>query len=786
MPLTSFKKKCADSPRLRHLPRVAGATGALSGLLIIVSWHAHWRPVLQWLPNSAPMHYNVALCFILSGAGLFLLTTSRAKIAPWLGGAGVILPLLTLLEYVTGRDFGIDQFFFKSYFEVDRIYPGRMSVLAAVCFIFIGTGIALTGAKKRWSYRLTGAGLLAFIVTLIASVALFGYAFSVETATGWGAYARMTVNSSLTFLLLSSGLLVWAWQTARQENFNFLRWLPAIGSITLMAMIGVISAASLATLKNALFWRGNTYETLTVATSFIGSLADTQRGMRGYLLTASPAALELYRSATNSAPRQLAQLVKLAHDNPAQEQHLTVLTTDLDAVIAYSRQLIGMNDNQGLRAAIQLEKTGRGLSVMNSARADLTTFTQGEEQLLVERDGTVTEDFRNTARMLVFGSLLAGGLLVLANLIARREVKRRSRAEEFQRALNAQLGKTTALQNAILSSANYAIISTTVEGLVTTFNSTAERWLGYSAGEIIGKETPTLWHDANEVVARAKTLSDELGVTIKQGFGVLVAKSKLVLIDENEWTLIRKDGSRFPVSLSVTALMDDDREITGYLGVVADITERKRAEERLRESEERLRLIVEGVKDYAIVMLDPEGQVTSWNHGAERIQGYKAKEIIGQHFAKFFPAEALAACKPERELAEALAKGQIEDEGLRVRKDGSLLFANVIVTAIFDAQGRHRGFAKVTRDITERKAHEAEREKLIAELQAAVTEVKTLSGMIPICSWCKSVRTDEGYWESVEHYFHQHADAIFTHGMCPSCATKFKTDILMPDARVPG
>jgi PAS domain S-box-containing protein len=781
MALTSFTNKCADSARLRHFPRVAGVTGALFGLLIIVSWRAHWRFVLQWLPDSAPMHYNVALCFILSGAGLFLLTTSHPKIAPWLGGAAVILPLMTLLEYVTGRDLGIDQYFFQSYFEVDRIYPGRMSALTAVCFIFIGTGMALTGAKKRRTYWLAGAGLLAYIVTLIASVALCGYIFSVETASGWGAYARMTVNSSLIFLSLGSGLLIWAWQTARQENYNFLHWLPATGSITLMAMIGVISAASLSTLKSALLWRGHTYETLTVATSFIGSLTDAQRGMRGYLLTASPEALELYRGATNSAPRQLAELVKLARNNPAQEQRLKILAGDLDAVIAYSRQLIDINDSQGLAAAIQLEKKGRGISVMNSSRADLTTFTQEEERLLVERDSTVTEDFRNTGRMFVFGSILAGGMLVLANLIARREAKRRSRAEEFQRALNAQLAKTTALQNAILSSANYAIISTAVEGVVTTFNSTAERWLGYSAGEIIGKETPMLWHDANEIAARAKKLSGELGILIKPGFRVFVAKSRLVQRDENEWTLIRKDGSRFPVLLSVTALIDDTREITGYLGVVADITERKRSEERLRENEERLRLIVEGVKDYAIVMLNPEGQVTSWNHGAEQIQGYKAKEIIGQHFSKFYPEEALAACKPEWELAEALAKGQIEDEGLRVRKDGSLFFANVIITALFDAQGRHRGFAIVTRDITERKTHEGEREKLIVELRTAVTRVKALSGMIPICSWCKNVRTDEGYWESVEQYVHQHSDATFSHGMCPSCATKFKTDALMAD-----
>src|ERR1700722_2025694 len=135
MPEQSFIKKLADASLFRQLPRYAGAAVALFGLLIIASWHAHWRPILQMLPNTAPMQYNTALCFIVSGAGLFLLTTRRADYAPWLGGAVAAFTLLTLLEYLTGRNFFIDQIFFKPYLQADTIYPGRMSPLAAVCFI---------------------------------------------------------------------------------------------------------------------------------------------------------------------------------------------------------------------------------------------------------------------------------------------------------------------------------------------------------------------------------------------------------------------------------------------------------------------------------------------------------------------------------------------------------------------------------------------------------------------------------------------------------------------------
>jgi PAS domain S-box-containing protein len=271
----------------------------------------------------------------------------------------------------------------------------------------------------------------------------------------------------------------------------------------------------------------------------------------------------------------------------------------------------------------------------------------------------------------------------------------------------AALEEAAALQNAIFNSENFSSIATDAKGVIQVFNVGAERMLGYTAAEVLNKITPAEISDPSEVIARAGALSRELGTEITPGFDALAFKASRGIEDIYELTYIRKDGTRFPAIVSVTALRDIQSRIIGYLLIGTDNSARKHVEEKLRWTEESFRLMVESVSDYAIVMLDPDGLVVSWNTGAQRIKGFKADEILGRHFAVFYPQEDVAKGKPDQDLNAAATNGRHEDEGWRLRKDGSMFWANIVFTAIRDQAGSLRGFAKLTRDLTERNKYEA-------------------------------------------------------------------------------
>ena len=236
--------------------------------------------------------------------------------------------------------------------------------------------------------------------------------------------------------------------------------------------------------------------------------------------------------------------------------------------------------------------------------------------------------------------------------------------------------------------ADYAIFALDATGHVTSWNIGAERIKGYKREEILGQ------HFSRFYTAEANARNWP-GMELE-------AAARIGRFEDEGWR-VRKDGSEFWANVIITALHDAQGKLIGFGKVTRDMTEQRRTAEALRQSEETFRLLVQSVKDYAIFMLDVSGRVMSWNAGASYIKGYRRDEIIGKHFSVFYPPDDVASNKPGRELITAREMGRVEDEGWRVRKDGSLFWANVTITAIYDDTRELRGFAKVTRDMSERK-----------------------------------------------------------------------------------
>ena len=248
---------------------------------------------------------------------------------------------------------------------------------------------------------------------------------------------------------------------------------------------------------------------------------------------------------------------------------------------------------------------------------------------------------------------------------------------------------------------DYAIFMLDLDGLIVTWNAGAQHINRYSAEEIVGQDFSKLYTDEDKAVGKPEHQLKE-------------ARTKGRVEDEG-WRL-RKDGSRFWALAVITAIRDPKGKVIGFAEVIHDLTERKKAEEKLRLAQEQFRILVEGVDEYAICLLDPEGNVATWNSGAKRIEQYSGGEIIGKNFACFYTSLDVAAGKPQQNLEEARRLGHYRDQGLRVRKDGSTFSAEVDVTALYNESGQIRGFSKVTRDISDViRARSAEAARAAAE-----------------------------------------------------------------------
>lgn len=296
----------------------------------------------------------------------------------------------------------------------------------------------------------------------------------------------------------------------------------------------------------------------------------------------------------------------------------------------------------------------------------------------------------------------------------------------------------------LLQGIHEAIIVLDREGYIIYVNHAVTTITKFTSAEVINKHL-TIFYPSNEDVIKAEY---ELNLSLKKGNFI------------SEGWRYKKDGERYWGEMLLSPLYDESKNLSGYSCIIRDVTEKKKLEIELRENEERFRFMVEGVRDYAIFMLDTTGHILSWNEGAKRIKGWSANEIIGKHFSTFYTSEDLEDKKPERELRIAIATGKYEEEGWRVKKNGSVFWANVVITALFNEQNKHIGFSKVTRDLTDRKENEEvlrQSEERYRSLVEQVTDygIFMLDEKGKIISWNEGAKKIKGYeaGEIIGKYF---------------------------------
>jgi PAS domain S-box-containing protein len=254
-----------------------------------------------------------------------------------------------------------------------------------------------------------------------------------------------------------------------------------------------------------------------------------------------------------------------------------------------------------------------------------------------------------------------------------------------------------------LASIGDAVIATDTAGKVIFVNAAAEALTGWTADDAAGEPVERVFRILQQGTQNAVTSP-----------AASALREERVIGPGEDSVLVARDGSRRAVEESAAPIRDAAGAVLGAVLVFRDVTERRASEQALRNSEERFRLLVDGTRDHAIFVLDAQGHIASWNAGAERIKGWSASEIIGQHFSVFYPPDAVASGWPQEELRRATAEGRFEDEGWRVRKDGTRFWANVVITALRWPDGSLRGFSKITRDLTQRR--QLERARVEAEL----------------------------------------------------------------------
>lgn len=670
----------------------------LSSLLVLGGWLWDVATLKAVLPGWVTMKPLTATGCFLAGAALCLLSPQplgliRRRLGQLSALMVIAIGALTLSEYLTGADYRIDLPLFRaSVIAEGGVHPGRPAPSTSFCLLLVGIALEFVSLDKDkpvlW---------LALTVQLTAILALLGYAYGVMALYQIQPFTSIALHTAILLLLLSLGLLSarpaicadWLRQNLA-GSLMVRKLLPA--AIVLPLSVGwlqlqgqhagyfdasfgsaLFATFHIVVFSGLIFWTANLLNRADVAREAMLSMlqadiserkhAEKERDRFAALANASVEFIGMCNRHFESYYINPAGMRMIGLDNLA------------EACATRVQDFFFPEDQPFITDAFfpKVIQEGSG-----EVEIRFRHFKTGEAIWMLYNVFNLHDDDGN----------IIGCATVSRNITDRKRLEARFRA-------------------AIESTPN-AMVMSDQQGRIVLVNSRTEEYFGYSRQDMLGQTVEFLMPERFRANHQP------------QRHAYAHAPESRPMGSGRELYGLRKDGTEFPIEIGLNPVNIDEGPFV--LAAIVDITERKRTEAAYRESEERLRLLVEGVQDYAIFMLDTEGRVASWNVGAKRISGYETSEIIGRHFTCFYSPEDIADGKPNHEIASASADGRYQEEGVRVRKDGSRYWANVVLTALRDTQGNLRGFAKVTRDITEKKRAEEKILQINSELERRVAK----------------------------------------------------------------
>jgi PAS domain S-box-containing protein len=687
--------------RFQTLSRNVGVIVALTGIIVVLGWLLNISVLKSVLPGLPTMKVNAALNFILGGTTLWLwhwqldikqsVLKRRVRFLTLTFSLLIVLiALLTLIQYVLPINLGIDELLLPQPEPIgSSAVSGRMAPNTALAFLLAGTALLLLQQKSGDLI----VQALAVGSWFISFLGLSGFFYGSVHFYTLGSLTGMAIHTAIAILLLNTGILC---ANPHQGLIAFLTGCSTGSRIGRRLLPLAVIIPFLVGLVCSLGYRQQLYS------------AEIEFALSSTLNILLLSGLVIWHS----------RVLNRIDDRRIQaEAGLQDREKMYRSVVDNLKEAIFQTDAVGLWTFLNpawTEITGFtleesiGTNFLNYVHPDDRQHNLELFQPLIERQ---KEYCRHEIRYLakdggfrwieVFARLvLDADQTIIGTAGTLNDITDRKQAE-------ITLQSVLTLQQAILDSANYSIISTDANGTICTFNAAAEQWLGYSAEEVIGKITPAIIHDRDEVAQRASELSQELGHQIAPGFEVFVANARLGRMEEREWTYITKNGDRFPVLLSITALRNATGMITGFLGIGSDITRRKQIEQSLQNTLCELEFQKAALDQAAIVAItDHRGIITDVNDNFCAISQYSREELIGQthrliksdyHSPAFF-----------KQLWSTIASGHVWRGEVQNRaKNGSFYWVDTTIVPFLDTNGKPFKYLAVRFDITQTKQAEA-------------------------------------------------------------------------------